>query len=152
VLDILGNEIKPRYLWKRPSSCRFRGRRVPRRCYPNFPAQSRPWVEREYGCLGSRKPLVIRVTVTGRWRWAKGAMYKQVSISHPFLSSCLPRSFLHRFAVDLYDNFSSQTFSLMARSDTTTSSTPFSPFSYCSAASEATSDGQFPGNPTHPPP
>lgn len=34
----------------------------------------------------------------------------------------------------------------MARSDTTTSSTPFSPFSYCSAASEATSDGQFPGN------
>lgn len=28
----------------------------------------------------------------------------------------------------------------MARSDTTTSSTPFSPFSYCSAASEATSD------------
>ena len=31
----------------------------------------------------------------------------------------------------------------MARSDTTTSSTPFSPFSYCSAASEATSDGQF---------
>lgn len=36
----------------------------------------------------------------------------------------------------------------MARSDTTTSSTPFSPFSYCSAASEATSDGQFPGNNT----
>lgn len=34
----------------------------------------------------------------------------------------------------------------MARSDTTTSSTPFSPFSYCSAASEATSDGQFPGS------
>jgi hypothetical protein len=35
-------------------------------------------------------------------------------------------------------------FSLMARSDTTTSSTPFSPFSNCSAASEATSDGKFP--------
>lgn len=34
----------------------------------------------------------------------------------------------------------------MARSDTTTSSTPFSPFSYCSAASEATSDGEFPAN------
>jgi len=32
----------------------------------------------------------------------------------------------------------------MARSDTTTSSTPFSPFSNCSAASEATSDGEFP--------
>jgi len=34
----------------------------------------------------------------------------------------------------------------MARSDTTTSSTPFSPFSNCSAASEATSDGEFPAN------
>ena len=34
----------------------------------------------------------------------------------------------------------------MARSDTTTSSTPFSPFSSCSAASEATSDGEFPTN------
>jgi hypothetical protein len=32
----------------------------------------------------------------------------------------------------------------MARSDTTTSSTPFSPFSTYSAASEATSDGPFP--------
>jgi hypothetical protein len=37
----------------------------------------------------------------------------------------------------------------MARSDTTTSSTPFSPFSNCSAASEATSDGEFPANFSH---
>ena len=37
----------------------------------------------------------------------------------------------------------------MARSDTTTSSTPFSPFSNCSAASEATSDGEFPANFRH---
>lgn len=37
----------------------------------------------------------------------------------------------------------------MARSDTTTSSTPFSPFSNCSAASEATSDGRFPANFSH---
>ena len=49
---------------------------MPRRCYPNSPAQSRQWVEREYGCLGLRKPLVIRVTVTGQWRWAKGATRK----------------------------------------------------------------------------
>ena len=37
----------------------------------------------------------------------------------------------------------------MARSDTTTSSTPFSPFSNCSAASEATSDGGYPANFSH---
>ena len=37
----------------------------------------------------------------------------------------------------------------MARSDTTTSSTPFSPFSNCSAASEATSDGESAPNNGH---
>ena len=39
--------------------------------------------------------------------------------------------------------------SLMARSDTTTSSTRFSPFSNCSAASEATSDGELAANTSH---
>jgi len=116
---------------------------VPRRRYPSIPGLSRQRAENDYGCLGWRRPWVIRVTVI-----AKGVPGESQSATC-FPPSCLPRSFLHRFVFNLYDNPPLPSLSLMARSDTTTSSTPFSPFSNCSAASEATSDGEPPADANH---
>ena len=92
---------------------------------------------------------MIRVTVTG----VKGILLR------PFLENLsqppvpLPHVYRVLSFIDLcltsptisLSNF----LSLMARSDTTTSSTRFSPFSNCSAASEATSDGELAAKTSH---